>query len=235
MQYQELFSQLALYKPWKIHQINKDQQHQSLTITLTCHTKRRGWFNKAQDITCPACGEMTELLTTLQYVVVRHINLGATKIYLQIPKLQFACTNSHADCPMRLYRTLDMPYSKLMEQQIRRFSNIPNGFAAAAMELGLDPDELEQIVENGWLPRDGMLPPLSNPIWQDLIVRRISLKTKNLGLQCLLTWANGQLLNNDLSESDRLHKIGMVRGYFEKYHNVLQGELDQVLNAPRVS
>lgn len=231
MQNLEFFNKLAIPKPWKIQQVSQDQQRKAIIIRLSCYAKRRGWFNSVQDITCPICGEMAELPTESQYIMVRHINVDEILTYLQIPIVQIDCVRLHNDCPMRLYNSPHIPYSKLMEQQIRNFQTAPNGIDAATIALKLNSNELEQCIEYGWLVRKNSLPPLSHPVWKDLINQRVSLKTQNLGLQCLLTWAHKQLQHEAISEAERLSKIGMVRGYFEKYRSVLKGELDQVLNA----
>jgi hypothetical protein len=149
--------------------------------------------------------------------------------------LEFNCSQAHADCPLRLYNNPNLPYSRKMEQKIREFWSIPNGVNIASVELELQPEEIERLIEHGWLPRSGVIPPVSHPVWENIIMYRIPLKTKNLGLQCLLTWANGQLQRDNLSDSDRLSKIGMVRSYFEKYRNTLRNELEQLLNVQGAS
>lgn len=230
MQFQEITNKLALPKPWKVQKIDSDQIHKHLIVELGCELKKRSLFNTIKDVVCPLCKQQTPWPTTVQYLTIRHISADNYKVYLRIPHLKLTCMQTHVDCPMRLYSNPKVPYSYLLEQKIREFWNVPNGAMAAATALQLDVDELEQLIEYGWLPRAGMIPPPSHPIWLAVITNRIPFKTQNLGLQCLLTWAKGQLQRSNLADNDRLTKISMVRSYFEKYRTTLQSELDQILN-----
>jgi len=232
---QELSILLALPNPWKIHKINEDQLHKHLTVELTCEVKKHNFFSSIKDVTCPNCKQVTTWPTTIKYLTIRHVNLGNYKIYLHIPDLELNCSHGHADCPMILYSNPNLLYSHPLEQKIREFWDVPNGANIAAKLLQLQPNELEKLIEYNWLPQMGTIPPLAHPVWQAIITHRIPLNTKNLGLQCLLTWANGQLQRGNLNEHDRLTKIGMVRSYFEKYRNTLQSELEQLLNAQGIS
>lgn len=226
---QQLFSDLQLTKPWVIQKVQENHIRQQISVELSCESKKRSWFSDIRDITCPSCKHKVVLPMKVETITVRHINLGNTRVMLIVPVLQCDCPTNSGDCPLRLYSNPALPYSKMLERQINHFLGQKNGANLAALALRLEVTELEQLLRAGWLQRDDVLPPISHPIWQGIASNQIPLITRNLGLQCLLTWVNGQLKRLDISETERTARINMVRTYFEKYQHTLPNELAQVL------
>lgn len=247
---------LKIDSPWRIDQVELDEPSNRLDVHVTLRGEQprlKLWGSRVSR--CGKCRRELPNADALGYVTLRHIPLGATRVYLRVPVYDAAgCPDPQCAC-VRAWGLGGLRFTHQMVDFVVKTFRATKSFDQAARLLDITIADAHEICERLGVTAEAMpvasdarvasavpvaaveaaspamkmtgIPPESHPGWQSLINGEIPVETDVLALKMMLERVRTAIARNPTSAS-RLAGAKILRQYFVKYQHLHATELAQV-------